>query len=100
MVYWIRACAVLHNMLLDEPDDSFWNDYDFNELRAEWEAEEEATRRDQEQEDREEEERRLANARARGGGRGTGRGANPTPDNGQRRRLQQRFTRSNYRFAH
>lgn len=35
----VRACAVLHNMLVGLPDDSFWDDFDMGEMRRKWEEE-------------------------------------------------------------
>lgn len=37
--YHIRACVVLHNIIIGLPDDEFWAQEDLPQLRAEWEAE-------------------------------------------------------------
>jgi hypothetical protein len=31
--------AILHNMLVGGPEDSFWDDYDMEEMRTKWESE-------------------------------------------------------------
>lgn len=39
MLLHTRACVVLHNMLVGQRDDTFWNDFNMVQLRREWEQE-------------------------------------------------------------
>lgn len=44
MLLHIRACVVLHNMLVGQNDDTYWDDFDMDRLREEWESEAEELR--------------------------------------------------------
>lgn len=40
----VRACVVLHNMLIGQSDDTYWDDFDMDQLHQEWEQEAEEMR--------------------------------------------------------
>lgn len=39
VLFHVRACIVLHNMLMGQHDDTYWDEYNMDQLRVEWEAE-------------------------------------------------------------
>lgn len=83
ILFWIRACMVLHNMLLEEGEDDFWQDVDMEEMRARWEAEAEADRDEGDEDDL-----------APGGGRGR------RPQRNRRGQLESHFHAVQYRTAY
>jgi hypothetical protein len=44
LLYHVRACMVLHNMLIGRSDDTFWDDIDMDVQQHEWEEEADALR--------------------------------------------------------
>lgn len=39
LIYWIRACVVIHNMLVGLPEDDYWNGEDMAAWQEDWRRE-------------------------------------------------------------